>query len=133
MKVVDLRLLVHTRAGGRCEYCRLPQNYCEVTHHLEHIVARQHGGSSTEANLALACHRCNLQKGPNLAGIDPATNRICELFHPRRDRWVVHFRLVGPMIEGITPSGRATVRVLALNDARRLEFREELILLGLFG
>ena len=24
-------------------------------------------------NLALACHRCNLHKGPNLSGIDPLT------------------------------------------------------------
>jgi ribosomal protein L32E len=29
-------------------------------------------------------------------------------------------------IQGITPSGRATVMVLAMNDARRLELRSQL-------
>lgn len=28
-------------------------------------------GPAIRINLALACHRCNLRKGPNLTGIDP--------------------------------------------------------------
>ena len=52
------------------------------------------------------------------------------LFHPRRDEWSQHFRFEGPYIEGITPTGRATVRLLTLNDARRLELRVELIARG---
>jgi len=35
-----------------------------------------------------------------------------------------------PYIEGRTPIGRATVQVLAMNDARRLQFRSELVLRG---
>jgi 5-methylcytosine-specific restriction endonuclease McrA len=27
-------------------------------------------------NLALACHRCNLRKGPNLTGIDPMSGEM---------------------------------------------------------
>ena len=97
-----------------------------MTHHVEHIIARQHGGSEGADNLALACHRCNLRKGPNLTGIDPWTGDVAPLFHPRRDRWEEHFLLRGVYLEGITPIGRVTVRVLAMNDARRLELRAEL-------
>jgi hypothetical protein len=114
-------------AGDRCEYCRLRQEHSAVPHQGEHIVARQHGGADDIENLALACHRCNLHKGPNLSGIDPATGDVAALFHPRRDQWADHFAHRGAYIQGLTASGRATVAVLALNDARRLEFREELL------
>ena len=124
------RNFVRQRAENRCEYCLLSQKHSELTHHIEHIIAKQHGGSDDVDNLALACHRCNLRKGPNVTGIDPATGEIVALFHPRRDEWPRHFRFNGPHIEGVTPSGRATVRVLALNDARRLELRAELIAHG---
>jgi len=77
-------------------------------------------------NLALACQRCNLHKGPNLSGVDPVTGELVQLFHPRRDRWAEHFRFEGVRLEGLTTTGRATVDVLAMNDARRLELRSEL-------
>ena len=101
-----------------------------MAHHIEHIIAKQHGGSDEVENLALACHRCNLHKGPNVTGIDPATGEIVALFHPRRDEWHRHFHFDGTYIEGLTPTGRATVRVLTLNDARRVELRAELIARG---
>jgi hypothetical protein len=121
------RQLVRVRAGNRCEYCLLHQEHSQLNHHVEHIVARQHGGSDDAGNLALACHRCNLRKGPNLTGVDPLTGEITRLFDPRRDRWPDHFLLRGVRIEGATSVGRATVQVLALNDARRLELRAELL------
>ncbi|MFZ0962513.1 MAG: HNH endonuclease [Terriglobia bacterium] len=105
----------------------LPQAYSELTHHVEHIVAKQHGGSDDADNLALACHRCNLRKGPNLTGVDPLSRELVPLFHPRRDQWAEHFLFRGVRIMGITPIGRATVHVLAMNDARRLELRSELL------
>ena len=120
------RDLVRRRAHDRCEYCLLPQAHSELTHHIEHIIAKQHGGSDDLENLALACHRCNLRKGPNLTGLDPASGELVPLFHPRRDRWTDHFMFHGVRIRGITPTGRATVMVLALNDARRLELRSQL-------
>ena len=124
----EARSLVRRRAGNRCEYCLLRQEHSDLTHHVEHIVAKQHGGSDEPGNLALACHRCNLRKGPNLTGIDPFTNQLAPLFHPRRDRWDHHFRMDGVRIAGITTTGRATVQVLAMNDARRLDLRLELLL-----
>jgi hypothetical protein len=94
------------------------------------VVARQHGGKEDVDNLALACHRCNLHKGPNLSGVDSLTGRVESLFHPRHDQWDDHFAFRGAQIEGLTPSGRATVEVLVLNDPRRLELRQELLGLG---
>lgn len=122
-----LREVVRRRAGEACEYCLLSQRYSEIRHHVEHVVARQHGGSDDVGNLALACHRCNLSKGPNLTGVDPLTREVVRLFHPRQDRWAEHFVVRGIRIEGITALGRATVQVLAMNDARRLELRAELL------
>lgn len=87
-------------------------------------------GLANAAPLALACRRCNLHKGPNLTGIDPLTSGVEILFHPRRDQWADHFVFRDAYIEGLTPSGRATVEVLALNDVRRLELRQELLRLG---
>lgn len=118
---------VRRRAGNRCEYCLLPQEHSGLAHHIEHIVAKQHGGLDHQDNLALACHRCNLRKGPNLTGIDPVGGDVVALFHPRRDRWAEHFQFRGLRIEGLTPVGRATVYVLAMNDARRLDLRSELL------
>ncbi len=124
------RDLVRRRADHRCEYCLLAQEHSDLSHHIEHIVAEQHGGSDEADNLALACHRCNLRKGPNLTGIDPSSGELVLLFHPRRDEWDRHFQLRGVHIEGITAVGRATVHVLAMNHARRLELRTELMIRG---
>jgi hypothetical protein len=121
---------VRRRAGNRCEYCLLSQAHSRLTHHIEHIVAKQHGGADDWDNLALACHRCNLSKGPNLTGIDPLSGDVVRLFHPRRDRWTEHFRWRSVHIDGITAAGRATVQLLGMNDARRVELRLELLIAG---
>jgi hypothetical protein len=99
------------------------QAHSDILQRIEHIVAKQHGGRDRRDNLALACHRRNLQKGPNLSGIDPVSGETVALFHPRRDRWIEHFRFNGINIEGLTPIGRASVQVLAMNDERRLDLR----------
>jgi hypothetical protein len=47
--------LVRERAEGRCEYCRLPQAAQPfIAFHVEHIVARKHGGPDDAGNLCLA-------------------------------------------------------------------------------
>jgi hypothetical protein len=128
------RLIVRRRAAERCESCRLPQFASDARFHIEHIIASQHAIASADdlSNLALACNRCNLQKGPNLSSIDPQTGRIIRLFHPRTDRWENHFRLVGAEIIGITSEGRATVRLLQMNARHRIELRAALVASGEF-
>jgi 5-methylcytosine-specific restriction endonuclease McrA len=68
---VALQKLVWKRALSICEYCQMPQEYDVLPFEIEHVIAKQHGGQSRSANLALACFACNRHKGPNLAGIDP--------------------------------------------------------------
>lgn len=127
----ELREAVRRRAADACEYCRIPQAALSLARfHLEHIVARQHGGTTTLENLALACGRCNLFKGPNIASLDPFTGQLVPLFHPRRDRWTDHFEWKGTMLVGRTPVGRATVQLLAINDWQRLDLREFLASVG---
>lgn len=124
---LTVRQLVRRRAGERCEYCHLPQAAVpSASFHIEHIVARQHGGDDDLSNLALACDRCNLHKGPNLTGIDPETESVVPLFHPRHDFWDDNFRWNRTEIVGLTASGRATVRLLNMNAKRRLQLRKEL-------
>ncbi|MCC6538757.1 MAG: HNH endonuclease [Bryobacterales bacterium] len=118
------RDLVRNRAANACEYCKLPQSATPlIPFHLEHIVAKQHGGSDDPTGLALACDRCNAYKGPNLTGIDPDTQTIVRLFNPRVDKWEHHFELRGGRVCGKTPVGRATVRLLNMNAPRRVELR----------
>ena len=74
---------------------------------------------------ALACHHCNLQKGPNLAGLDPDSGRTTNLFHPRRHAWPEHFVLDGGGIAGISDTGRTTVFLLQMNAPHRIKLREE--------
>ena len=114
------RRLVRDRAGDTCEYCLLPQDALpNATFHVEHIIASQHGGADDPQNLALACDRCNLYKGPNLTAIDPLTGNI----NPRKDRWDDHFAFSGPEIIGRTENGRATARLLNMNADRRVRLR----------
>lgn len=121
-----LRHFVRHRAGDCCEYCRLPQGAVDAIFHVEHIIALQHGGSNDPSNLAFACDRCNLYKGPNLTSIDPETGALVPLFHPRQDSWQRHFLFRGPRILGLSPRGRATVQLLHMNALRRVQLRAEL-------
>ena len=100
--------------------------------HVEHVRPRQHGGGDDAANLAWACSRCNRHKGTNLAGLDPDSNAVVELFSPRRERWEAHFELVGSQIRGKTASGRATAWLLQMNAERRVELRAQLVRQGLW-
>jgi 5-methylcytosine-specific restriction endonuclease McrA len=118
------RARVRERAGNRCEYCRLHQEDSPLAAlHVEHVVAKVHGGSDDLDNLALACIDCNLHKGPNLTGIDPQTNRVVELFHPRRQLWEDHFEWRGIYLFGKTAVGRTTIRVLNKNSEDQLALR----------
>lgn len=124
--------LVWARAGGRCEYCRMPQEYDELRFEIDHIVAEQHGGKAVPGNLALACFADNHHKGPNLAGVDPTTGKRAWLYNPRRHKWARHFRWDGPTLVGRTAVGRATVAVLAVNLPHRVRHRAQLIAEGVW-
>ena len=95
--------------------------------HVEHIIARKHGGKDRLENLAWSCIFCNLYKGPNLASFDPDTGELTRLFNPRGDRWDEHFRLDGTRITGLTPVGRTSVWLLEMNSEILLNVRVSLL------
>jgi hypothetical protein len=119
-------------ADDRCDYCRTPRRLDPLPFQVDHIIARQHGGRTVLSNLALSCLHCNKHKGPNIAGLDPLTNRLIPLFHARRQQWDRHFAWDGAMMVGQTRTGRATIQVLAINDPDAVAFRAELMLEGNF-
>jgi hypothetical protein len=118
------RSLVRKRAEHQCEYCGRKQSDSLLAPlHIEHIVPRKHGGTDIESNLALACIDCNLYKGPNLTGIDPASGEIVPLYNPRAQAWMEHFEWKGIQVVGKTSTGRATVVVLNMNSDDHLARR----------
>jgi len=126
-----LRDAARNRAAGRCEYCRLPDFAQLLPFHVEHIVAKQHGGADELDNLAWSCDRCNAYKGPNLSSIDPVSGQVVALYHPRDDPWHEHFAIEAGEIVGLSPAGRATARLLQMNTRHRVQLRRELADLGL--
>lgn len=123
---------VRARAGAACEYCRLAEAFYPGHYFTEHVIARQHGGSDRDDNLAYSCGHCNLHKGPNIAGLDPETQQLTRLFNPRTDDWNDHFEWSGHLIVGRTPVGRTTVMVLAMNDPFARVIRAALLAEGVF-
>ncbi|HOU13265.1 MAG TPA: HNH endonuclease signature motif containing protein [Anaerolineae bacterium] len=113
---VDRR--VREIARYRCGYCLSPQHLVMARLEIEHIVPLAQGGSNTEANLWLACPICNRYKGDKVTAPDPLTGARVSLFNPREQVWTEHFRWIdnGLRIEGLTPTGRATVQALHLSD-----------------
>lgn len=123
----DLEEVVWNRASAVCEYCRMPQQFDDLSFEIDHVVASSHGGKTVSGNLALSCYFGNRFKGPNLAGIDPRTGRLAKLFHPRRRAWARHFRWDGTVLVGLTPVGRVTIRMLHINDFLRVRLRTQLV------
>ena len=124
----SLRNLARRRARFRCEFCGLPEvNSPVLPLHLDHIIARKHGGPTRLSNLAMACYHCNFHKQTDLVGIDPLTGKRATLFHPRRHKWQRHFRWEGVYLCGNSAIGRATVAVLAMNDHDMLDLRNTLL------
>ncbi|HJT78519.1 MAG TPA: HNH endonuclease signature motif containing protein [Gemmataceae bacterium] len=125
---------VARRGGHRCEYCRAPEGVFNFLFEVEHIIPTSRGGTDGEANLCLACRACNLRKADRLVAMDDVTRQEVPLFHPREQRWEEHFR-VDPEsgeIEGLTPTGRATVRCLDLNHPLQVAARLLWIRLRMF-
>jgi hypothetical protein len=120
-----LRARVVERARGRCEYCLTQEEVIGADMDVDHVVPEALQGPTEEANLCLACSRCNEYKGNRIAGADPVTGDTVALFHPRRQSWADHFfwDAQGTIIAGLTPTGRATIQTLHLNRASLVRAR----------
>lgn len=130
---IALQRQVYKRAGGCCEYCLLPDAATFAPHELDHIIAEKHGGLTIAENLSLACTLCNKHKGSDIASIDPETEQLTALFHPRHDLWQEHFVLSNAEITPLTAKGRVTTRLLQLNRQDRLKERRLLLQSGVLN
>src|SRR5687767_5889524 len=111
-----LRRVAYQRAGARCEYCLIHEDDAYMTHEVDLVYAEEHGGDAVEGNLCLSCIMCSRHKGGDLASLLHQSRHLVQIFNPRRDQWAEHCRLDGAMIEPLTPKGRATVRLLHMNE-----------------
>jgi hypothetical protein len=82
--------------------------------------------------LALCCSWCNRYKGPNLASLDPETDKLTALFNPRLQPWLEHFQLsnASGIIQPLTPEGCVTEFVLKMNETERITERLALMKSG---
>jgi hypothetical protein len=127
------RRTVRDRAGGCCEYCRLPENDMTPTFHVDHVLPIKHGGTDALDNLCLACMKCNAHKGHDLSGLDPMTGNLTRLFNPCLQLWDDHFLIQDDVkIIGKTPEGRVTVQLLQMNSEERIQTRQILVELELY-
>jgi len=92
---------------------------------IDHVFPRALGGSDDIENLCAACYRCNEYKGVKTHALDPLTGDLVPLFNPRTQLWREHFAWAngGTHIIGLTPTGRATVIALRLNNEYVVEAR----------
>jgi len=127
-----LRREVAARAGGRCEYCRMPEWALLAGCEVDHVISRKHGGITDLSNLAFSCARCNRAKGTDVGSISPSTGTFVRLFNPRIEAWPEHFAFDGSRIVGLTEVGLVTVQLLRLNDEERIVERAVLQSIGEF-
>jgi hypothetical protein len=113
-----LRRRVREQAQYRCGYCLRPEELTGECMTIEHLLPESRGGLTIEHNLWLACHRCNEYKGVQTHALDPLTGKRARLFNPHAQSWAEHFFWdeSGTEIRGMTPTGRATVAALRLNN-----------------
>jgi hypothetical protein len=127
-----LREAVFQRDQARCRYCQLLQFGQASVFHINHIIPRSKGGTTTTANLALQCPHCSLRKSDKVDGLDTVLAEMVSLFHPLEMRWDEHFALAADgTCVGRTPIGRVTVAELRMNDPLPRTARLVQIMIGL--
>ena len=127
-----VRSLVISRAGNRCEYCRVLDYLVGFDYHIEHIIGVQHGGTDELSNLAYACSYCNWKKGPNLSTILYVGGELIPLYNPRSQNWFDHFEVKRGEIIALSTIAEGTIKLLELNQSSRVEARFEMLLAGCY-
>jgi len=127
-KIPDrVQKLVRERANYLCEYCHTNEKWQYVPFTIEHILPLSKNGSNEPENLCLACFHCNRRKSDLVEAKDPESNQLQPLFNPRKELWHAHFIWSQDKLNivAVTPIGRATLSLLALNRERVLKIRED--------
>lgn len=127
-----LRQRVGDRARWRCSYCLTAQAVIGPLLEVDHILPEARGGTATEENLTLGCPMCNAHKAARVDAEDPESRMRVALFHPNRACWREHFEWIegGTIIQGRTPTGRATVQALCMNHPEMVATRRLWVLAG---
>lgn len=127
-----IRQRVRQNAKNRCEYCLSHQDYVMGRLQIDHIKPLAKGGADSEENLCLACELCNQYKWTQTEGIDPQTEQITPLFHPRQHIWSDYFVWSSDQVKilGLNACGRATVEALKLNNSLALTVRQNWVRAG---
>lgn len=128
------REAVRQRAGRRCEYCQLADQFQVGGFEIDHIQPRSRGGLTELDNLALACPNCNAHKWAHIDGEDPESGQPVPLYNPRIHLWEEHFLWSEPLrfeIIGRSALGRATVSRLQMNHPDLVSIRRLMAELGL--
>ena len=128
-----VRLSVRMRAGRRCEYCHLPEDYAPFTPlHIEHVIAKQHGGTDARFQPGLGLPSLQPAQGPQPDRHRPADAEGREALPSAAAPVVLTFRVGWPAAGRGTTIGRATIAVLQMNDPDAVKDRDALILEGGF-
>jgi 5-methylcytosine-specific restriction endonuclease McrA len=127
-----LRERIGQQAKYRCGYCLSAEAIVGAPMEIDHLIPQSLGGLTEEDNLWLACSLCNDHKSDRIAALDPNTDEVVRLFDPRHQVWAEHFVWSenGDRIEGLTPTGRATVYALNLNRPSLVKARQAWVLAG---
>jgi hypothetical protein len=127
-----LRVLIAEAERHRCAYCQSAVTIVGMPFEIDHVIPQSLGGLTSLENLCLCCSPCNERKACRTTAIDPSTGKRATLFHPRRQSWSQHFRWIdeGLRIEGLTPTGRATVLALQLNRPILVTARQSWVRVG---
>lgn len=127
-----IRNEVRERAKGYCEYCRYPDDFANQFYTVEHIHPLSKNGTDDLENLAYACQCCNGHKYNKTEGPDPVNGKMVPLFHPRNHKWEAHFCWSDDFlrIEGLSATGRASIKLLDLNRSSLLRLRKVLYAFG---
>ena len=128
----QIKSIIIERAREGCEYCQTPLDFFIDPFVTEHIIPKSQGGKSDLLNLALSCQGCNSFKYNKTTAVDPATEIVVPLYHPRRDKFRVHFAWNEDftLLVGLTPTGRATIDQLQLNRTGVVNLRRVLFVMG---
>jgi hypothetical protein len=127
-----IRDYVRIRAKDCCEYCRGQADFSHDFFSVEHIIPLIMNGTDDLWNLAWSCLSCNNIKYTAITAIDPETEQVVPLFHPRQDLWTDHFEWSEDttLMIGKTPVGRATISRLQLNRFGLVNYRRVLAIAG---
>ena len=101
----------------RCCYCLTTTAITGIEMAVDNIWPQSKCGETCIVNNCLASSACNTFKSDLTEALDPVSQKIVPLFNPRSQQWAEHFVWSSDktQIEGITPTGRATIVALKMN------------------